>query len=203
MLYRTCFATALVLLIGVTACNDGPVAPEASSPTGMQADALPGATVEPHVYEFSVPTGSLLLVNLPGNPGGGGFIGTMSDPTSGREIGQFVTDILPSEGTDIFAVLGTLMSTGSASVSAVRGTFETRSGSIVDRHNAELFVAGPATTPGYEVVVDVRGAGVITEGSRKYNRDGGSSVLTLRMEVDAEGLLPTLAISGSFHFILD
>jgi hypothetical protein len=43
----------------------------------------------------------------------------------------------------------------------------------------------------------------ISADSRQYNRDGGSSILALTMEVDADGQLPALAVSGSFVFRLD
>jgi hypothetical protein len=118
-------------------------------------------------------------------------------------VGHFVTDILPASGTDIFTTLGILMATGTAVVPEVRGTFVITNGTIVDRHSAELQVIGLATTPGYEVLVQATGLGVLTDGSGKYNRDGGSSILALTMEVDADGQLPALAVRGSFVFRLD
>jgi hypothetical protein len=89
-------------------------------------------------------------------------------------------------------------------VFALRFASIARVGMLVARPRAlQEPAAFVATTPGYEVLVQATGLGVLTDGSGKCNRDGGSSTLTLTMEVDADGQLPALAVSGSFVFRLD
>ena len=189
-----------LLMLSVVACDHSPVQPS--------IDIDPAAAVvgefEAQTYTFMPRAGDPVGLNLPGNPGGGGFTGVIYDGTTGRATGTFVTDILPAAGTDVFTVLNTLMATGSVSVSAVRGTFETRSGTLVDEHAADLRVIGfDPGTPGYEVVVEAVATGTVTEGTGKYGRDGGSSDLALTMMIDGDGLLPPLVVDGSFAFRLD
>ena len=196
---RTSVTVFMLSVLVLAACDTTVLEP--------RLDAQPAAfTVvdpEPHEYTFTAKAGDPVFIIAPGNPGGGGFTGQLYDGRSGRHVGHFVTDILPASATDIFTTLGTLMATGTAVVPEVRGTFVISNGTIVDRHTAELQVVGLATTPGYEVLVQATGLGVLTDGSGKYNRDGGSSILVLTMEVDADGQLPALAVSGSFVFRLD
>lgn len=180
------------LLLGCTADSD-PVAPG----LGLAAAAAP------HSYGYIVKPGTPLGINLPSQSGGGGFLGPLYDPVSGREVGWFSTDIVPEAGITIFDVLGQLVATGSATASAVNGTFDTGTGVVYDLHAADLAIAGPAATPGYEALVVATGAGSIRSGSGRFNRDGGSTDLYLEIEVDADGVLPALAVAASFVFLVD
>lgn len=152
---------------------------------------------------FLPKSGDVLGINFPGSPGGGGFTGAIYDLKKEKLLGSFTTDIDMCACT-IFDVLFELLSTGESVVESVNGRFDVNNGTIFDNHSATLVVIPEvATTPGYEFVVVAVAQGEITGGTQDYGGATGTTSLYLKMEVDAQGLLPALAISGSFLFDLE
>ena len=158
-----------------------------------------------HTVEAVALPGEALSLNLPSASGGGGFIGgtyAQNGSSAPRELGTFTTDI--QSGTTIFAVLGQVMSTGSATAADVHGAFDLDGGTLNDLHDAHLQVVAEAPpSAGYEVVVVATAQGVIDGGTGRYKKASGTSDLYLKIEIDAQSVLPPRAIEGTFEFILD
>jgi len=146
--------------------------------------------------------GDTIDLNFPGNPAGGGFTGDLYRLRGRRSVGSFTTDIV--SGELIFDVLGQLAA-GQTFVTAglVQSSFETRRGTIYEQHSPTLVnTEVPPTTPGYDRVVVVFAAGVVTGGTRGFTDATGTSSLYLKIEVDDQGM-PAIVQAGTFLFAID
>lgn len=149
-------------------------------------------------------SGDALNINLPGNPGEGGFTGPIYTVEEEMEVGSFTTDIITCTCVNIFDLLTNYLPSGIAIAEEVAGQFELKNGTIFDRHRATVIVLPePPVTLGYDVVVAAIGDGVITDGTGKYKNASGITSLYLKMEVDLDGGNPARAMAGSFLFDFD